>query len=41
MLGYMERDQMEQPTFAGPEYRNKKRKSRRDLFLERLDALIP
>ena len=32
---------MEQPTFVGLEYRGKKRKTRRELFLERIDALIP
>ena len=32
---------MEQPTFVGLEYRGKKRKTRRELFLERMDALIP
>ena len=28
-------------TFAGLEYQGKKRKTRRELFLERIDALIP
>ena len=32
---------MDQPTFADLEYRGKKRKTRRELFLERMDALIP
>ena len=32
---------MEQPTFADLEYRGKKRKTRRELFLERMDGLIP
>ena len=32
---------MDQPTFAGLEYQGKKRKTRRELFLERMDALIP
>ena len=32
---------MEQPTFADLEYQNKKRKTRRELFLERLEELIP
>ena len=32
---------MEQPTFADLEYQNKKRKTRRELFLERMDGLIP
>ena len=32
---------MDQPTFADLEYQNKKRKTRRELFLERMDGLIP
>ena len=32
---------MEQPTFADLEYDDKKRKTRRDGFLERMDGLIP
>ena len=32
---------MEQPTFADLEYQNKKRKTRREVFLERMDGLIP
>ena len=32
---------MEQPTFAELEYQGKKRKTRRELFLERMDGLIP
>ena len=32
---------MDQPTFAELEYQNKKRKTRRELFLERMDGLIP
>ena len=32
---------MDQPSFADLEYRSKKRKTRRELFLERMDALIP
>ena len=32
---------MEQPTFAEVEYEHKKRKTRRELFLERMDGLIP
>ena len=32
---------MEQPTFAGLEYLGKKRRTRRELFLERMDGLIP
>ncbi len=31
---------MEQPTFADLEYRGKKRKTRRELFQERMDCLI-
>ena len=32
---------MDQPTFADLEYQGKRRKTRRELFLERMDALIP
>ena len=32
---------MDQPTFADLEHQGKKRKTRRELFLERMDALIP
>ena len=32
---------MDQPTFADLEYKGKKRKTRRELFLERMDGLIP
>ena len=32
---------MDQPTFADLEYRHKKRKTRRELFLKRMDFLIP
>jgi len=32
---------MEQPTFSDLEYQGKKRKTRRELFLERVDRLIP
>ena len=32
---------MDQPTFADLEYQGKKRKTRREIFLERMDALIP
>ena len=32
---------MDLPTFAGLEYQGKKRKTRRELFLERMDGLIP
>ena len=32
---------MDQPTFPGPEYQGKKRKTRREPFLERMDGLIP
>ena len=31
---------MDQPTFADLEYESKKRKTRREIFLERMDALI-
>ena len=32
---------MDQPTFAELEYESKKRKTRREIFLERMDGLIP
>ena len=32
---------MDQPTFADLEYQGKKRKTRRELFLERMDGLVP
>ena len=32
---------MDQPTFADLEYQGKKRKARRELFLQRMDGLIP
>ncbi len=32
---------MHQPTFASVEFAHKKRKTRREVFLERLDALVP
>ncbi len=32
---------MEQPTFADLEYNSKKRKTRREIFLERMDSLVP
>ena len=32
---------MNQPTFSDLEYQNKKRKTRREVFLEQLDSLIP
>ena len=32
---------MSQLTFAEAEYQNKKRKTRRELFLEKMDSLIP
>ena len=32
---------MDQPTFADLEYQAKKCKTRRELFLERMDGLIP
>ena len=32
---------MDQPTFANLEYRSKKRKTRREMFLERMNGLIP
>ncbi len=32
---------MDQPSFADMEYQDKKRKTRRELFLERMDGLIP
>ena len=32
---------MDQPTFADLEYASKKRKTRREIFLERIDSLVP
>ena len=32
---------IDQPTFADVEYESKKRKTRREIFLERMDGLIP
>ena len=32
---------MDQPTFADLEYNSKKRKTRREIFLERMDSLVP
>ena len=32
---------MDQPTFADLEFQGKKRKTRRELFLERMESLIP
>ena len=32
---------MDQPTFSDLEYPSKKRETRRELFLERMDELIP
>ena len=32
---------MDQPTFADLEYQGKKRKTRRELFLERMNGLVP
>ena len=32
---------MPQPTFGDLEYESKKRKTRREIFLERMDGLIP
>ena len=34
-------EHMDQPTFADLEYQGRKRKTRRELFLERMDGLIP
>ena len=34
-------EQMEQPTFADLEYQGKKRQTRHEIFLERMDGLIP
>ena len=31
----------DQPTFAGLDYQVKKRKTRREEFLERMDSLVP
>ena len=36
-----EREPMDQPTFADLEYQGKKRKTRREIFLQRMDSLIP
>ena len=33
--------EMDQTAFADLEYQGKKRKTRRELFLERMDGLIP
>ena len=33
--------QMDQPTFADLEYLGKRRRARRELFLERMEGLIP
>ena len=33
--------EMNQPAFADLEYQGKKRKTRRELFLERMDGLVP
>ena len=32
---------MDQPTFAELEFQSKKRKTRRELFLERMEVLVP
>ena len=32
---------LDQPTFADLEYQGKRRRTRRELFLERMDGLIP
>ena len=32
---------MKQPTFADLEYEGKKRKTRREIFLERMEDLVP
>ena len=32
---------MEQPSFGSLEFQNKNRKTRREVFLDRMDALIP
>ena len=37
----MDRSALNQPTFAELEYKNKKRKTRREVFLEQLNSLIP
>ena len=34
-------DTMDEPTFADLEYESKKRKTRREIFLERMGGLIP
>ena len=31
----------EQPTFAELDYQHKRRRTRRELFLERMDSLVP
>ena len=46
MLGILQGIQLQavlmgQPTFAELEYESKKRKTRREIFLERMDGLIP
>ena len=33
-----DREQMDQPTFADLDYQGKKRRTRRELFLERMDG---
>ena len=35
------KDPVDQPTFADLEYDGKKRKTRREIFLERMDCLVP
>ena len=35
------KDPVNQPTFADLEYDGKKRKTRREIFLERMDGLVP
>ena len=35
------KDPVDQPTFADLEYDGKKRKTRREIFLERMDGLVP
>ena len=32
---------MDQPTFSDLEYQGKKRKTRRELFLQRMEGLVP
>ena len=34
-------EEMDQPTFVDLEYQGKRRRTRRELFLERMDGLIP